>query len=93
MDPVIGQLGRPVGVAVYRPFASMGEDFLPSFLGMIGIPIDLQPKFPTGSHTILLTQDAAADPKLVDLIEAHVRAGGNVVITSGPVGQTAVPRH
>jgi hypothetical protein len=86
-DPVIGQLGRPLGIAVYRPFASMGEDFLPSFLGMIGIPIDLQPHFPNSAHTILLTQDAAADPQLVDLIEKHVRAGGNVVITSGLLGK------
>jgi hypothetical protein len=87
VDPVIGQLGRPVGVALYRPFASLGEDFLPSFLGMIGIPIDLQPRFPSAAHTIVLTEDAAADPKIVDLIEAHVRAGGNVVITSGLLGK------
>ncbi len=87
VDGVIGQLGQPLGVAVYRPFASLGEDFLPSFLGMIGIPIDLQPRFPKSAHTILLTQDAAADPKLVDLIEAQVRAGGNVIITSGLLRQ------
>ena len=87
VDALIGQLGRPVGVAVYRPFASLGEDFLPSFLGMIGIPIDLQPRFPTAAHTVVLTQDAAADPKIVDLIEAHVRAGGNIVITSGLLGK------
>jgi len=87
VDAVIGQLGRPQGVAVYRPFASLGEDFLPSFLGMIGIPIDLQAHFPTGAPTILLTQDAAGDPKLVDLIERQVRAGGNVIITSGLLGK------
>jgi hypothetical protein len=50
---------------------------------MIGVPIDLQPHFPTGAHTVLLTQDAAADPKIVDLIERQVREGGNVIITSG----------
>ena len=87
VDGVIGQLGRPLGVAVYRPFESLGEDFLPSFLGMIGIPIDLQPHFPASARTILLTQDAAADPKLVDLIEKQVRAGGNVIITSGLLGK------
>jgi hypothetical protein len=86
VDAVIGQLGKPEGIAVYRPFASLGEDFLPSFLGMIGVPIDLQPRFPS-AHTILLTQDAATDPKLVDLIEKQVRGGGNVIITSGLLGQ------
>jgi hypothetical protein len=87
VDAVIGQLGKPQGVAVYRPFGSLGEDFLPSFLGMIGIPIDLQPHFPAGAHTVLLTQDAAADPKIVELIEKQVREGGNVVITSGLLGK------
>jgi hypothetical protein len=87
VDALIGELGRPVGVAVYRPVASLGEDFLPSFLGMIGIPVDLQPQFPTGAHTILLTLDAAADPRIVDRIEQQVRAGGNVIITSGLLGK------
>jgi hypothetical protein len=54
---------------------------------MIGIPIDLRPRFPASAQTVVLTQDAAADPKIVDLIEAHVRAGGNVVITSGLLGK------
>jgi hypothetical protein len=54
---------------------------------MIGIPINLQPHFPAGAHTVLLTQDAAADPKIVDLIEKQVREGGNVVITSGLLGK------
>jgi hypothetical protein len=86
VDAVIGRLGKPEGVAVYRPFGSLGEDFLPSFLGMIGIPIDLQPHFPS-AHTILLTQDAAADPAIVARIEEHVRNGGNVIITSGLLGK------
>ena len=87
VDGVAGQLGRPQGVAVYRPTGSLGEDFLPSFLGMLGIPIDLQPHYPSQAHTVLLTQDAAADPKIVDLIEHQVRAGGNVIITSGLLGK------
>jgi hypothetical protein len=87
VDKVIGQLGNPEGVALYRPFGSLGEDFLPSFLGMIGIPIDLHPQFPASAHTMLLTADAAADPALVDRIEKQVREGGNVIITSGLLGK------
>jgi len=83
VDRLIGALGKPLGVAVYRPFHSTGEDFLPSFLGMIGIPVDIVPRFPQGARTVLLTQDAATDPKLVQLIEGQVRGGGSVVITSG----------
>ncbi|HTY48589.1 MAG TPA: hypothetical protein VMB48_02730 [Steroidobacteraceae bacterium] len=83
VDKVVTALGRPLGVAVYRPFHSTGEDFLPSFLGMIGIPVDIVPRFPAGAATVLLTEDAAHDPEIVAKIERQVRAGGNVVITSG----------
>lgn len=91
VDHLIGALGKPLGVPVYRPFHSTGEDFLPSFLGMVGIPIDLVPHFPENAHTVLLTADAAADPQIVQRIEAQVRRGGNVVITSGLL-QRLVPR-
>jgi hypothetical protein len=87
IDRLIGALGRPQGVAVYRPFHSTGEDFLPSFLGMVGIPVDLVPHFPDGDGTVLLTQDAAFDPQIVPKIDKHVREGGRVVITSGLLKQ------
>jgi len=83
VDPVIGQLGRPVGVAAYKPFHSTGEDFLHSFIGMLGIPIDMGPQFPTDAHTVLLTETAKFDPDIVSKIETQLRAGRNVVITTG----------
>lgn len=82
-DAVLGELGEPVGVKSYRPYHATGEDFLHNYLGMIGIPIDLYPDFPADAHTVLLTESAAFDDAIVDKIEAHVRAGNNVVITSG----------
>jgi hypothetical protein len=33
-----GELGKPVGVKTYKPYHSSGEDFLPSYLGMLGHP-------------------------------------------------------
>jgi hypothetical protein len=36
---------------------------------------------------VLLAQDAAVDPQLVDKIEKHVRTGGNAVVTSGLLKQ------
>jgi hypothetical protein len=83
IDPIVGQLGRPVGVRSYKPYHSTGEDFLHSFMGMVGIPIELGPDFPDEAPLVLLTEAAAHDPEIVGKIERQVRAGKSVVITSG----------
>ena len=82
-DKFLGQLGNPIGIASYKPFHSTGEDFLHNYLGMIGIPIDLRPEFPTNANLILLTEAAKADPDIVAKIKGQLRAGKSVVITSG----------
>jgi hypothetical protein len=82
-DGILGKLGRPVGVKVYKPYHSSGEDFLPSYLGMIGIPMEMTPEFPAGEKTVLLTQAARYDPAIVEKIRKQLAAGKNVVITSG----------
>ena len=51
LDKFLGQLGKPVGVKTYKPYHSYGEDFLPSYLGMIGIPMDIVPEFPVEAKT------------------------------------------
>jgi len=83
VDPIVGQLGHPVGLKSYRPYQSSGEDYLHNYLGMIGIPIDLYPTFPTDAEMVLLTESAKFDPQIVDKIKGQLRAGKNVVITSG----------
>jgi hypothetical protein len=83
LDPVIGQLGKPIGIASYRPFHSTGESFVHTYLGMIGIPVELGPEFPSAARTILLAEDAKADPEIVAKIRAALVQGRNVVITSG----------
>ena len=82
-DKIVGQLGTPVGIASYKPFHSGGEDYLHNYLGMIGIPIDLRPEFPTNANLILLTECAKADPNIVAKIKGQLCAGKSVVITSG----------
>jgi len=82
-DKIVGQLGNPVGIASYNPFHSNGEDFLHNYIGMIGIPIDLHPEFPTNANLILLTEAAKTDPDIVAKIKGQLRAGKSVVITSG----------
>jgi hypothetical protein len=82
-DAVVGKLGRPIGVASYKPFHSTGEDFLHNYLGMIGIPIDLRPEYPEDARTLLLTEAAAFDPTIVEKIQRSLQSGATVVITSG----------
>ena len=83
VDGFLGQLGHPIGLASYKPFQSSGEDFLHNYLGMIGIPIDLHPEFPTNADLVLLTECAQADPDIVAKIKGQLDAGKSVVITSG----------
>ncbi|HLP76639.1 MAG TPA: hypothetical protein VK327_06920, partial [Candidatus Paceibacterota bacterium] len=83
VDRFLGQLGEPIGIASYKPFHSRGEDFLHNFFGMIGIPINLHPEFPTNANLILLTECAKADPAIVGKIKGQLRAGKSVIITSG----------
>ncbi|HWL15371.1 MAG TPA: hypothetical protein VNR00_07185 [Opitutus sp.] len=83
-DRYLGLLGRPVGIASYRPYhSSSDEDFLHNYLGGIGLPIDLHPEFPADAPLVLLTEGAAADPEIVTKIQQRLLAGKDVVITSG----------
>jgi hypothetical protein len=82
-DAVVGKLGNPIGIESYRPYQSTGEDFLHNYIGMIGIPINLRPDFPTEAKLVLLTEDAKFDPDIVAKIKAQLVAGKSVVITSG----------
>jgi hypothetical protein len=83
LDKFMGELGKPIGVKTYKPYNSYGEDFLPSYLGMIGIPMDIVPEFPTEAKTVLLTEQARFDPAIVGKIKRQLVDGKNVVITSG----------
>ncbi len=82
-DKALGDLGRPIGIANYKPFHSDGEDFLQHYLVNIGIPIEMTPVFPQGAKLVLLTEEAKYDPDIVKKIDAQLKSGGNVVITSG----------
>jgi len=83
VDRFLGELGQPVGVPVYKPYHSHGEDFLPSYLGMLGIPVDVRPTFPEDAPVVICTEAAKFDQGIVEKIEHHVRTGHKVVITSG----------
>ena len=94
LDAIVGHLGEPVGLKTYLPFNSQGEDHLEDFLGMIGVPMEPVCVFPAfsevpgagvkaGANKVLLTASALKDEKIMEKIEAFVRAGGNVIVTGG----------
>lgn len=82
-DELVGKLGNPVGIQSYKPFHALGEDFLQNYLGMIGLPMDVYPSFPKGQNVVLLTEQAAGDPGIMDKIKQQLLGGHDVVITSG----------
>lgn len=93
-DAVLGELGEPTGIPTYRPAnASSSEDFLPHYLGNVGIPIAMTARFPAGADTMLLTAAAAADPDIIGRIKDQLRAGKTVFVTSGFVKATQDPKR
>ncbi|HVU16644.1 MAG TPA: hypothetical protein VHD32_06955 [Candidatus Didemnitutus sp.] len=82
-DAAVGHLGRPIGLRSYRPPHATGEDFLHNYIGMLGIPVEMQPTFPDDAPVVLLTEDAKGDPGIIDHIKRHLLAGKTVVVTSG----------
>ncbi|MEM1582385.1 MAG: permease [Candidatus Bathyarchaeia archaeon] len=84
IDAILHHLGQPIGVPCYKPYnSSSGEDFLPNYFGMMGVPLDLRPDFPRNEKTIFLTENAKFDNEIIEKIKEHLLQGGNVIITSG----------
>jgi hypothetical protein len=83
LDRFLGKLGKPIGVATYKPCNSVGEPYLPNYLGMIGIPIELLPEFPTNAPAIFLTAASSYDKDLIAKTKKFVQAGGRVIATTG----------
>lgn len=83
VDAVLGKLGKPIGIKSYKPYNSVGEDFLHNYLGTAGFPIDLYPEFPDDAAMVLLTESASVDATIVAKIKARLRAGKDVMVTSG----------
>ncbi len=94
IDAVLDQLGKPTGIPTYRPAnSSSAEDFLPNYLGNVGIPIALTARFPQDAQTILLTQASAADPDILDKVKRQLEVGKAVFVTSGFVKATQDPKR
>lgn len=83
IDAFVYKLGKPIGIKNYKPFHSLGDDFLQNYLGMIGLPMDMYPQFPTDQKVILLTEQAKYDADIISKMKKQLQKGGDVVITSG----------
>ena len=83
IDQFLGQLGKPVGVKSYKPFHSLGEDFLQNYMGMIGVPMDIVPEFPENEPIVFLTEQAKSDPDIIAKIKKQLISGKDIMITSG----------
>ena len=83
INAFISKLGKPVGIESYKPFNSLGDDFLQNYLGMIGLPMDMHPEFPADQKVILLTEQAKYDSDIIAKIKTQLTKGNDVVITSG----------
>ncbi len=82
-DKALAQVGKPVGIKTYTPYHATGEEFLHDYLGMIGLPMDIFPQFPSGADMVLLTEQAKWDPQIIQKIKAQLKAGKSVCVTSG----------
>lgn len=83
LDAVLGATGNPTGIPVYEPHHAHGEDHLYDYLGSAGLSFEPSPKFPETSSLILLTANSAKDEKILSRMEAHLKKGGDICITSG----------
>ena len=88
LDKIAGQLGNPVGVSVYEPFNSDGEDLLYNYFGMEGIACEPQQFFNEDAPTILLTASSACDPDIIEKMKKYLRNGGHIVMTTGFMHRT-----
>jgi len=85
VDAFLDKLAEPRGISCYLPFHSSGENYLHGYLGMLGLPLEPTPYRPQKTSPVLLTQNAAADPEIVEFIKETLQAGNTVVVTSGLV--------
>lgn len=82
LDQILSEAGKPVGLPVYLPFNSQGEDLLEDYLGMIGIPMEPTPDFPQ-SGTVFLTLSALKDKDIIAKLKCFVNNGGKAIVTAG----------
>ena len=83
LDAILSKVGEPVGLKVYIPFNSQGEDHVEDYLGMAGVHMEPVCEFPVKADKVLLTAAALKDSAIVQKLTDFVAGGGHAVVTSG----------
>ncbi|MEN3011277.1 MAG: permease [Dictyoglomus thermophilum] len=83
LDNILSLLGDPMGVRVYHPFHSNGEDHLVDYLGMVGIPFEPSPYFSFQESPIFITETSCGDRDVLNKMKKALISGNTIIITSG----------
>lgn len=83
LDNILSLLGDPMGVRVYHPFHSDGEDHLVDYLGMVGIPFEPSPYFSFQESPIFITETSCGDRDVLNKMKKALISGNTIIITSG----------
>ncbi len=83
IDRFLDKAGNCIGVPCYLPSMAQGEDHVEDFLGMVGVPFEHTPDFPSTAKCLFLTVQAHKDPEIIEKLRAYISAGGKAVVTSG----------
>jgi hypothetical protein len=76
--------GKPRrGIAYYKPAGSEGDEnlYLADYLGMIGLPVLPQARYPEYARVAFLPVQAAGDKTLVDKMRRHLKRGAILIVT------------
>lgn len=82
IDKMLDKAGKPVGIPVYIPYASQGENHIEDFLGMQGIALYPTPKFPK-EGSVLVTESSLYDKEIFAKLKSFMKEGGKVFVTPG----------
>jgi hypothetical protein len=82
-DSLFHHLGNPAGLPCYKPFHSSGENYIHTYFGSLGFPLEPYCHFPDTDRLVFLTENAATDSKIIDKMKKHLNKGNDLLITSG----------
>jgi hypothetical protein len=78
-----------IGVSAYKPPQSDagGDLYIMDYIGMLGIPLIPESSYPKNAQTVFLPTQAATDPLIVSKVEASIKNGSRIIMTSGFLAQ------